>query len=185
MNNDVKESFRKHLFKLEEIATLDHAGPKGPPYGTEHGIEWHTLMEDRAKAVLTKTSYELHEKGDAGISLLRKLPDEMNISIICGNFLLYGYMCNKKKLQPVTYLWQGNADAVGVFYNQKRKCSEFVIVDCKVKRDLLDFWTTGDTFGMYLHQGILYAKLLQLHLELDYLPSVLLVPVSGDNGSDV
>ena len=98
MNNDVKESFRKHLFKPEEIATLDHAGPKGLPYGTEHGIEWHTLMEDRAKAVLTKTSYELHEKGDAGISLLRKLRDEMNISIICGNFLLYGYMCNKKKI---------------------------------------------------------------------------------------
>ena len=37
---------------------------------------------------------------------------------------------------------------------------------------------------MYLHQG-LYAKLLQLHLKLDYLPSVLLVPISSDNDSDV
>ena len=54
----------------------------GPPYGTEVGLEWHALMENCVKEVLTKTSYELYEKGDAGIYLLRKLHDEMKISII-------------------------------------------------------------------------------------------------------
>ena len=48
----------------------------GLPYGTEVGLEWHALMENFVKEVLTKTSNELYEKGDAGISLLRKLHDE-------------------------------------------------------------------------------------------------------------
>ena len=39
-------------------------------------------------------------KGDAGISLLRKLHDEMEISIISGKFPLYGYMYNNKELPP-------------------------------------------------------------------------------------
>lgn len=72
----------------------------GPPYGTEVGLEWHALMENCVKEVLTKTSYELYEKGDAGIYLLRKLHDEMKISIISGKFPLYGYMYNNKELPP-------------------------------------------------------------------------------------
>ena len=31
----------------------------------------------------------------------------------------------------------------------------------------------------------MYARLLQLHLELDYLPSILIVPISSDNGRDI
>ena len=72
----------------------------GPPYGTEVGLEWHALMENCVKEVLTKTSYELYEKGDAGIYLLRKLHDEMKISIISGKFPLYGYMYDNKELPP-------------------------------------------------------------------------------------
>ena len=71
MNKDVKESFQR-----SQHWTM------GPPYGTEVGLEWHALMENCVKEVLTKTSYELYEKGDAGIYLLRKLHDEMKISII-------------------------------------------------------------------------------------------------------
>lgn len=52
------------------------------------------------KGSAKKTSYELYEKGDAGISLLRKLHDEMKISIISGKFPLYGYMYNNKELPP-------------------------------------------------------------------------------------
>lgn len=87
MNKDVKESFQR-----SQHWTI------GPPYGTEVGLEWHALMENCVKEVLTKTSYELYEKGDAGISLLRKLHDEMEISIISGKFPLYGYMYNNKEL---------------------------------------------------------------------------------------
>ena len=71
MNKGVKESFQR-----SQHWTM------GPPYGTEVGLEWHALMENCVKEVLTKTSYELYEKGDAGIYLLRKLHDEMKISII-------------------------------------------------------------------------------------------------------
>ena len=38
---------------------------------------------------------------------------------------------------------------------------------------------------MYLHQGLVYARLLQLHMKLDYLPPILLVPISFRNGQDI
>ena len=89
MNKGVKESFQR-----SQHWTM------GPPYGTEVGLEWHALMENCVKEGLTKTSYELYEKGDAGIYLLRKLHDEIKISIISGKFPLYGYMYNNKELPP-------------------------------------------------------------------------------------
>ena len=52
MNKGVKESFQR-----SQHWTM------GPPYGTEVGLEWHALMENFVKEVLTKTSNELYEKG--------------------------------------------------------------------------------------------------------------------------
>ena len=52
MNKGVKESLRR-----SQHWTM------GPPYGTEVGLEWHALMENFVKEVLTKTSNELYEKG--------------------------------------------------------------------------------------------------------------------------
>lgn len=187
MKGDVKESFGKHLFKLDEITTLDHTGPTGEKCDNLLGHTWHKLMKfclDRKQGE-TSSNHSKKEYEDAGISLLDKLYEEMKISVICRDFPLYGYMYNKKELSPEIYFWRGSADTVGMFYNQERKKHEYVIIDWKVKKSLLGFWTDAETFGMHLHQGLSYAKLLQLHLELDYLPSFLLVPISGDNGRDV
>ena len=106
---------------------------------------------------------------------------ELCIEILNSNFYLYGFMYSESELSPEVYFWQGEADAIGWYYNKKRGQYEYVIVDWRVKRDLLHFWVSDDTFGMYLHQGLLYAKLLQVLLKLDYLPSVLIAPISDEN----
>lgn len=52
--------------------------------------------------------------------------------------------------------------------------------------DILEFWTKNpDAYGKYLHQCLVYARLLQLHLELDYLPHILIVPIHGITGQDI
>ena len=183
MDKGIKDSFGKHLLKSKETIQLDHAGPTGPPYNNVLGQKWHRLMKKSVERELEKTSSDDSDEEDAGISLIRKLHDGLEISIVSSDFHLYGYMYNKKELSPVTYFWQGDADAIAMF-RQGREI-KFAIVDWKVKKDLLEFWTSSETFGMYLHQGLLYAKLLQLHLKLNYLPSVLLVPISGESGRDI
>ena len=37
----------------------------------------------------------------------------------------------------------------------------------------------------YLHQCLFYARLLQLHMDLDYLPHILIVPISSITGKDI
>ena len=183
MDKGIKDSFGKHLLKSKETIQLDHAGPTGPPYNNVLGQKWHRLMKKSVERELEKISSDDSDEEDAGISLIGKLHDGMKIRIISSDFHLYGYMYNKKELSPVTYFWQGDADAITMF-RQGREI-KYAIVDWKVKKDLLEFWTSSETFGMYLHQGLLYAKLLQLHLDLNYLPSVLLVPISGESGRDI
>lgn len=121
----------------------------------------------------------------AAESLFEILEDKMNINPIESEFPLNGYMKSKSGLSSEVYYWQGNADAIGLWYNKKRKRFEYVIVDWKVTHDLPSFWDSSQTFRVHLHQCLVYAKLLQIHLNLDYLPSVLIVSISNDNGKDV
>ncbi|KAJ7331253.1 hypothetical protein OS493_020038 [Desmophyllum pertusum] len=95
------------------------------------------------------------------------------------------YMYSKEKLSPEVYFWRGDADAIGWGYNKERKQYEYVIVDWKVQRDLLDFWEKSEAYGKFLHQCLVYATLLQLQLDLDYLPAILIVPISSDSGQHI
>lgn len=180
MNKKIKDSFRNDLDV--KIIKLTEAGPTGPS-GPKLGTEWHKLLKDSIKGKEMKKYQPDHVL--AAKSLLDKLKSELGIVILESDFCLYGFMYSESELSPRVYFWHGDADAIGYYYNKIRNQYEYVIVDWKVKRDLLNFWESKDTFGMYLHQGLLYAKLLQLHLKLNHLPSFSLVPISGDNGSDV
>ena len=61
----------------------------------------------------------------------------------------------------------------------------YVIVDWKVL-DILNFWEKNkNAFGKCHHQCLIYARLLQLHMDLDYLPHILIVPISSITGKDV
>ena len=180
MNKKIKDSFVNHLDV--KIIKLTKAGPTGPS-GPKLGTKWHKLLKDSIKGEEMKKFQPDHVV--AAKSFLDELKSVLGIEILDSDFCLYGFMYSESELSPRVYFWHGDADAIGYYYNKKRGRCEYVIVDWKVKRDLLNFWISKDTFGMYLHQGLLYAKLLQLHLKLDYLPSFLLVPISSDNGSDV
>ena len=60
----------------------------------------------------------------------------------------------------------------------------YVIVDWKV---LLTSWTPGKRTKTLLGNAIIiiYARLLQLHMDLDYLPHILIIPISSLTGKDV
>ena len=160
---------------------LEDAGPSGPPYDNVLGNKWHKLLKDRIKGKRIEERY--HE--NAVDSLLLQLRSRFRIKFLDSDFHLYGYMHSEDELSPEVFFWQGDADAIGWYYNKKRKQNEYVIVDWKVKGDLLNFWDSKEAYGMYLHQSLVYAKLLQLHLKLSYLPSILIVPISGESGQDI
>ena len=105
------------------------------------------------------------------------------IEFLDSHFPLYGYMYSKTEDSPKVFLWQGDVDAVG-WYKDSSGEERYVIVDWKVL-DILEFWKKNkDAYGKYLHQCLVYARLLQLHLKLGYLPHILIVPISGVNGRD-
>ena len=61
----------------------------------------------------------------------------------------------------------------------------YVMVDWKVL-DILNSWEKNkNAFGKYHHQCLIYARLLQLHMDLDYLPHILIIPISSITGKDV
>ena len=52
--------------------------------------------------------------------------------------------------------------------------------------DILNSWEKNkNAFGKYHHQCLIYARLLQLHMDLDYLPHILIIPISSLTGKDV
>lgn len=130
---------------------------------------------------------EEEQEDDVASSLLEEINKEVGIICLDSHFPLYGFMCKKAtETSPngAVYLWQGEADAVG-WYHDADGVSRYVIVEWKVL-DILQFWAKNpDAYGKYLHQCLVYAKLLQLHLKLWYLPHILIVPISGANGRDI
>lgn len=124
---------------------------------------------------------------DIGVasSLIDHLKKAFGIDLLVSHMQLYGYMYRKKESSPQVYFWQGDADAVGWYENKNTKEYGYVIVDWRVV-ELLNYWAKDKyAFGKHLHQCLVYARLLQLHLKLEYLPSILIVPISNNNGKDI
>ena len=99
-------------------------------------------------------------------------------------FPLFGFMrevATNEKKHPKLYLWQGEADAIAGSWGLKK----YVIVEFKVVDNLSDYWKRKtDLCGKHLHQCLVYAKLLQLHMELDYLPPSLIVIIHKFTGKE-
>ena len=91
------------------------------------------------------------------------------IKYLQSKFPLYGYMSDKEKSR--VFIWSGEANAIGWYDNN------YVVVGWKVV-EILKFWDNG-VYGSYLHQCLVYAKLLMLHLNLPRLPYILIVPSSN------
>ena len=86
---------------------------------------------------------------------------------------------------PEFDFWDGRADAIGLLKGEDEY--KYVIVDWKSTGSRLNaFWEHGDDkmrstyYREHLTQCLIYAKLLQMHLSLDSLPPILLVPFNSD-----
>ena len=99
-------------------------------------------------------------------------------------FPLFGFMrdaATDTKNHPKLYLWRGEADAIAY----SRKLKKYVIVDFKVVNNLLSYCDNRTVLcGKHLHQCLVYAKLLQLHMELEYLPPSLIVVIHQATGME-
>ena len=151
-------------------------GPTGSG-GARIGQTWHGIIH----RYLKNESRNSDEKmvGAAVINALKRSTRSIvkNIEILQSNFPLYGFMTDKENLD--INFWDGDADAIGWFDGH------YVIVEWKAV-DLLKFWEKNPlAYGDYLHQCLVYARLLQLHMELENLPYILIVPISNTTGNDI
>ena len=106
---------------------------------------------------------------------MKELLGKKGLTILNVQFPLYGYMSKGTEF----YLWTGTADAISIYKDK------YVIVDWKDVQGLLGYWDSSTAFGAHLHQCLIYAKLLALHLELPYMPPIMIVPIDGITGQDV
>ena len=116
--------------------------------------------------------------------LIFSIEKQHNLSFFDSKFPLFGFMrdvaTNEKKHRKLS-LWQGEADAIAYSWKLKK----YVIVDFKVVDNLLDYWQKKtDLCGKHLHQCLVYAKLLQLHMKLPYLPPSLIVVIHKVTGKE-
>lgn len=193
MSDSVRNEFRKKQTNYG-LLTLDKQGLTGTVI--DNGKHWGKELNKTIQAMkATEDRLSTHgskapKQDPAAHSVLSKLSKWFGIRWFDSDFKLYGYMYSKTEESPRVYYWQGEADAVGWYAKVRPEKDDYdveryVIVDWKVV-DILDFWDKNiDAYGKYLHQCLVYARLLQLHLELHYLPHILIVPISGITGKEI
>lgn len=164
------------------MTSLKHAGPHAKHNDSRLGLRWHKRLSDVLKKSTKRyKSVKCKKELAAARELVQSLQEQFGVELVDCDFPLYGYVYNREKMVPDVSLWQdAKADAIGCH----KESGKFVIVEWKVK-NLLTFWKDYTTYGMYLHQSLVYARLLQLHMGLPYLPPILLVPISFFTGKDI
>lgn len=163
------------------------------------GGEWDTLLnkcikEKSSADALSKrmSALELSSARPSVIDVVRDLlishiETDYHLNFLDSKFPLFGFMrerevaTNEKKHHPKLYLWQGEADAIAYSW----ELDKYVIVEFKVVDNLSDYWQSKtDLYGKHLHQCLVYAKLLQLHMNLHYLPPILIVVIHKFTGKE-
>ena len=151
------------------------------------GHEWDALLSNwikrnRFPVHPISPSQTLQEKVAA--SLISNVELQHDLTFLYSKFPLFGFMrevAKDQKKHPKLYLWQGEADAIAYSCTLEK----YVIVDFKVVDNLLDYCEKKtDLCGKHLHQCLVYAKLLQLHMKLHYLPPCLIVVIHKVTGKE-
>ena len=88
------------------------------------------------------------------------------------------YRKDEDSLSDLNYYWDGKADAIGLLEGEDDY--KFVIVDWKTARSKLNTFWENKPSGDYFTQCFVYARLLKLHLSLDYCPPILIVPFNSE-----
>ena len=191
INKNIKEKFLK--FELRKATISEFSGER---YNLS-GLGWDKLLSeyivkkhrpDGFEPPTTQTSLCATAKlflppKTAAPDLISYVERQHNLSFLYSKFPLFGFMrtnAGDQKKHPKLYLWQGITDAIA--YSTELK--KYVIVDFKVVDNLLYYWQSkSDLCGKHLHQCLVYARLLQLHMGLDYLPPSLIVAIDRFTGN--
>ena len=196
INKSVKENFLRFVQEKEQ-----EPGPTKfscTAYECPGG-EWDTLLKDWIKEnravcksfpeILTTHVSRLLPRSErdeerAARELISYVEMKHNLRFLDSTFQLFGFMrevATDAKKHPKLYLWRGEVDAIAY----STELEKYVIVDFKVVDSLLDYWEKKtDLCGKHLHQCLVYAKLFQLHMSLDYLPPILIVVIDRFTGMD-
>lgn len=144
---------------------------------------WNTLLH---KYVAKNIKYEVNERlrkrvkqGDeAAEAVVNKLKEKYSkpipVKLLESKFPLNGFTTNSEDPSKVSF-WEGEVDAIG-WYEKK-----YVIIAWKMVK-LENFWQELEAIKN-LHECLVYAKFLQIHLNLDYMPHILIVPI--ERGADL
>ena len=200
INKSVKENFLRFVQEKEQVP-----GPTKfscTAYECPGG-EWDTLLKDWIKenravcksfteTLITHVSrlrsgllpWSERDPERAARELISFVEMKHNLHFLDSSFRLFGFMrevTTDAKKHPKLYLWRGVVDAIAY----STELGQYVIVDFKEVENLLEYWRKKtDLCGKHLHQCLVYAKLLQLHMELDYLPPILIVAIDSFTGMD-
>ena len=200
IDKSVKENFLRFVQKKEQVP-----GPTKfscTAYECPGG-EWDKLLKDWIKenravcksfteTLITHVSrlrsgllpWSERDPERAARELLSIVEMKHNLHFLDSSFRLFGFMrevATDAKKHPKLYLWRGVVDAIAY----STELGQYVIVDFKEVENLLEYWRKKtDLCGKHLHQCLVYAKLFQLHMELDYLPPILIVAIDSFTGMD-
>ena len=200
INKSVKENFLRFVQEKEQVP-----GPTKfscTAYECPGG-EWDTLLKDWIKenravcksfteTLITHVSrlrsgllpWSERDPERAARELISFVEMKHNLHFLDSSFRLFGFMrevATDAKKHPQLYLWRGVVDAIAY----STELGQYVIVDFKEVENLLDYYKKKtDLWGKHLHQCLVYAKLLQLHMGLDYLPPILIVAIDSFTGMD-
>ena len=181
INAGIKKKFLEFGLKVEKVSKFSKETYESP------GHKWDALLSYWISWYCPIVFRESSEDEEAPASrLITFVEEEHTLSFLVSKFPLFGFMRTRtvagdQKKHPKLYLWQGEADAIAYSYLLQK----YVIVDFKVVDYLSDYCTSKtDLCGKHLHQCLVYAKLLQLQMGLDYLPPSLIVAIDRFTGKD-
>ena len=177
------ESFTDFIREFRDYTKIDSSGPK--PSESDSG-ELDSGESDSGESDSGESDSGEPDSPiliDVAVKeLVNTVEIKHDVRFLDKKFPLFGFMrdaATDTKNHPKLYLWRGEADAIAY----SRKLKKYVIVDLKVVSDLLDYCKRNTVLcGKHLHQYLVYAKLLQLHMELDYLPPSLIVVIHQATG---
>ena len=172
MTRKVKKNFINHV-SSKEVSKLPCKGYTGR--GPNIGKQWHSAI----KHYINENNYSSDNDVDENIAkgVIDTVKDVFpnQFEFLKSEFALFGYMTQS----DISY-WDGIADAIG-FYE-----GNYVIVDWKVVQPENFKRQNPDVYGgSYLHQCLVYARLLQLHLNLEKLPFIMIVLINNENGEEI
>ena len=152
--------------------------------GNGVGIAWDGNLSAKIKMITAKKRW-LKKKNGKKEYTTEEIFGYFGINILDKHFSLYGYASDETDTLPKVHFWHGEADAIGWYKDPNMGIEKHFTVDWKVL-DILNSWEKNKNASeKYLHQCLFYARLLQLHMDLDYLPHILIVPISSIPGKDI